>query len=175
MTPRQRFRTLVAPHVGALYGFAFRLERDPVRAEDLVQETLVTALEKLGQLRDEAAASVWLARILYRRFLDRAARRREDATDPALLSNIVQLPLERQPDAETVARELGRALTRALARLPEAQRSAIWLVDGQGFRYGEAAEVLGVPPGTVASRVARARLALRVDLRAVAVDQGVIR
>ena len=58
------------------------------------------------------------------------------------------------PDAEAASRQLGRAIETALDGLPADQREAVWLVDGQGLKFGEAAEVLGLPPGTVASRVA---------------------
>ena len=59
-------------------------------------------------------------------------------------------------------------------QLPPKQRQAVWLVDGQGFTFSETAEILGIRPGTIASRVARGRAALRQDLVDLARERGVI-
>ena len=86
------------------------------------------------------------------------------------------IPLDRaRPDRQVERRQLGQRLSDALDGLPSDQREAVWLVDGQGLSFGEAAEVLAVPPGTVASRVARGRMSLRTTLAAVAADEGVRR
>ena len=84
------------------------------------------------------------------------------------------IPLDRaRPDRQAERRQLGQRLSDAMDGLPADQREAVWLIDGQGLSFAEAAGVLGVPPGTVASRVARGRLALRGTLAAVAADEGV--
>lgn len=174
MTRRQRYRALVSPHVDSLYRYARTLEREPSRAEDLLQQALLVGLERLDQLRSDDAARVWLARIVYRTFVNLRAARTEETLDPAQLDNVVSLPT-RHPEAELANRQLGRALSEALDSLPDVQRDALWLVDGQGFTYAEAASILDLAPGTVASRVARGRLALRASLQTVARDEGVIR
>jgi RNA polymerase sigma-70 factor (ECF subfamily) len=117
---------------------------------------------------------VWTSRILYRTFLNRCRRRKSDRSDPwSEQAERTVLPFP--GPADTLAdKRLGVRLEAALSRLPEAQRQAIWLIDGQGFQFSEAAEILGVRPGTVASRVARGRAALRVDLDDVARERGVI-
>jgi RNA polymerase sigma-70 factor, ECF subfamily len=173
MDVHRRFDALVRPVLPDLYRFACRLTRDPVAAEDLLQQALMRGASHLSQLQDDRAFKVWQSRVLYTTFLNRRPRREppmwiEDDGDGTVV------PFERPgPEQAAHRRELGSRIADALDKLPADQRDAVWLVDGQGFKFGEAAEVLGVPPGTVASRVARGRLALRVDLAAVAADEGV--
>ncbi|MCB9797956.1 MAG: hypothetical protein H6741_35195 [Alphaproteobacteria bacterium] len=83
-------------------------------------------------------------------------------------------PARRRPGRDLGDRRLGDRLDRALAGLPPGQREAVWLVDGLGLKFSEAAEVLDLQPGTVASRVARGRAALRVELAELARERGVI-
>jgi RNA polymerase sigma-70 factor, ECF subfamily len=173
MSDRERFERLVRPVLGDLYRFACRLTRDPVTAEDLLQQALLRGLGHLGQLEADGAFRVWQSRVLYTTFLNARDRRDEMRVDEAQIDRAV-IAFERTgPEHELGRRELGARIGDALDRLPADQREAVWLVDGQGFKFAEAAGVLGVPPGTVASRVARARVALRVDLAAVAAEEGV--
>ena len=158
----ERFERLVRPVLGDLYRFACRLTRDPVAAEDLLQASLLRGLGRLAQLHDDAAFRVWQSRVLYTTFLNARDRRADMYVGTEHLERTPLL--EALPDAEAASRQLGRAIETALDRLPADQREAVWLVDGQGLKFGEAAEVLGLPPGTVASRVARGRAALRVSL-----------
>ena len=168
----RRFGDLVRPVLGDLYRFARRLTRDPVTAEDLLQQALLRGLDRLSQLQDDGAFKVWQSRVLYTTFLDTRDRRETMWIEGQ--DDDVVVPLERPgPDREQERRALGAAISDALDRLPADQREAVWLVDGQGMKFGEAASVLGVPPGTVASRVARGRMALREELRQVAADEGV--
>jgi RNA polymerase sigma-70 factor (ECF subfamily) len=172
MDTRRRFGELVRPILADLYRFARRLTRDPVTAEDLLQQALLRGMDRLPQLQDERAFKVWQSRVLYTTFLD-ARDRRETMWIEGQDDDVV-VPLERPgPDRDHERRELGTAIRDALDRLPADQRDAVWLVDGQGLKFGEAAGVLGVPPGTVASRVARGRMALREELKQIAADEGV--
>lgn len=170
-----RFATLLRPVLPELYRFACRLTRDPVSAEDLLQQALMRGVDHLSELKDDRAFKVWQSRVLYTTFLNHRSRRdRMWLPDDGTV-----VPFERPgpsgqgPEQLASRRQLGSRIADALDRLPAEQREAVWLVDGQGFKFGEAADVLGVPPGTVASRVARGRLALRVDLAEVAADEGV--
>jgi len=161
-----RFETLVTPHLQELRRFALHLERDPVQGDDLLQHALERGLVRLHQLRDEAAFKGWMSRIVYTTWLDVRRKKRETPLE--------QQELERRrvsvygPEHALADRRLGRRIAAALGNLPEAQREAVWLVDGLGFKFGEAAEMMGVPPGTVASRVARARAVLREELAELA-------
>jgi RNA polymerase sigma-70 factor (ECF subfamily) len=159
----------------SLLRFATRLTRDPVAAEDLLQDALVVALRKLDQLQHDDAFRSWASRIVYRTYLNRRGAR-PDAW------NVVWLAVDRDvreaslpgPEHATTTRRLGARLQRAISELPEHQREAVWLVDGLGFTFAETATVLDVPAGTIASRVCRARAALRSDLEDDARARGVI-
>jgi len=171
----QRFEVLLRPTLAGLRRFAVRLTRDPVGAEDLLQQALVTGLSRFDQLEDEGAFRVWVSRILFRTHLNRRKRKTEQALDPAILDNVVSLDAARSPGPlkHYERARLADDLSAALDTLPEDQRDAVWLVDGQGFKFAEAAKILEIPPGTAASRVARARLTLRGLLQNVALEEGV--
>lgn len=171
---RRRFERLIHPHLQDLRRFARKLERDPDRAEDLLQETLLVAMTRIDQLKHDGAARVWASRILYRTFLNLCRRRKSDPCDSwSERAERIVLPFPGPAD-RLVNKRIGVRLEEALSRLPSAQRQAVWLIDGQGFQFSEAAEILGVRPGTVASRVARGRATLRVDLSDLARERGVI-
>lgn len=169
---RRRFERLVRPVLDELYRFARRLTRDPVRAEDLLQQALLRGLDRLPQLSDDAAFRAWQSRVLYTTWLNAVQRRRVEMVDAEGLDDNV-VCIDPGPDARLADRQLGLQIADALDALPDGQRQAVWLVDGQGFKYAEAASILEVSPGTVASRVARGRVALRRSLAAVAAEQGV--
>ncbi len=155
------FRQLVRHYDERLRALAYRLLGDPVRMDDALQETYVKAYRALPEFRRDAAVGTWLYRIAYNCCLDLLRREERHRTTP----------LEAMDDAASdPAAEPGRLvaertdLARALDALPPDQRVAVLLVDGEGFDYAAAAEVLGVAPGTVASRLSRARAALRAAL-----------
>ncbi len=157
------FHDLVRPELPRLHGLALRLSRDPEGAEDLLQSALEQGLRRFGQLRDPGAFRVWMSRIVVRTWQNGRARKRPD-----------QVALHEVPvhDDTVARREAGGRIHQALAELPEAQRIAVWMIDGLGYRFGEAAEILAISPGTVASRVARGRSALRVTLGDLATSGG---
>jgi len=141
-------------HIDGLRRYARYLTRDPDSAEDLVQECLVAALAGAHTLRPGAPLRPWLFRIMY---TCHAADWRRRA----------RAPLDDGRDADgTVAAsqqtmiELSETL-RALDALPEAQRDALALVALEDMSYAQAAQVLGIPLGTLMSRLARARTSLR--------------
>ena len=137
---------------------------------------MLVGLTKIDQLADDGAFKVWQCRIVYRTFVNDRARKRPVPIPDDQLDNVVEIGAQREDPAEAAARrELGRRLDAAMDRLPAAQREAVWLVDGEGFLYAEAAEILGIRPGTAASRVLRGRAALRQGLARSAREQGVIR
>ncbi len=129
--------------------------------EDVLQEAYLRAFRALPRFRGDSGVGTWLYRIVYNAALDelRRSRRRFE-----LSLRQLEFESEAVPDpAEVVPAQ--RAIAHALMRLSPEDRAVVVLVDGQGFRYDEAARVLGVPPGTVASRLNRARSALRRALR----------
>ncbi len=166
----ERFDALVRPILADLFRFARRLTRDPVTAEDLLQQSLEKGFARIGHLRDEGAFKAWQSRVLYTTWLDARAKRREE---PVESEQIERQEGRMRPDATVAARQLGNVISQAFDRLPDEQRCAVWLVDGQGHTFTEAAQILGIPEGTAASRVARARRSLRRWLADVAAEQGV--
>lgn len=148
------FRGALAALTPQLRAFARYLARDAARADDLVQDALLRALEHAGSWQPGTDLRAWLFRILRNVFLDEQRRR---GTERRLLA---ALP-EPAPaaSAQAAAADLGD-LSRALAGLPAAQREALLLVAALGFDVVEAAAITGVAPGTVKARLSRARAAL---------------
>jgi RNA polymerase sigma-70 factor (ECF subfamily) len=172
----QLFEELALPALDGLYAFACRLERDPARAADLLQEALLTGFRKFSQLGSRPSFRSWMATIVRRTFLNRH-RRHEPvvplADDEPETSLAAPHDAERSgPEQRLLARRLAHELKGALDELPEAQRLAVFLVDVQGYGYAEAATALGMPAGTVASRVARGRARIRERLRHLARERG---
>ena len=142
------------PH---LRRYARGLCRDVTAADDLVQECLVRALAKLHLWQEGTNLRAWLLTILHNQHVN-AIRRTMRAGRRVELSE-AEAQLTRPPDQDRRL-EL-RDLDRALARLPEAQRSLILLVGLRGMAYQDAGALLGMPIGTVRSRLSRGRDALR--------------
>jgi RNA polymerase sigma-70 factor (ECF subfamily) len=138
--------------------FARSLARDPDRADDLVQAGCQRALERLNQVREGTRLDSWLYRIIYTRWIDKLRRGKTRS------ANLVMLTGADLPAAAGAAtgNDLTTALDikSALAKLPAEHHAAIMLVSVEGYSYDEAASVLDIPVGTVASRVARARTML---------------
>jgi RNA polymerase sigma-70 factor (ECF subfamily) len=146
-----------------LYATALRLTRNPADAEDLVQDTFVKALRFSDRFKAGTNLKAWLYTVLLNTWRNRrrdAARDTVDvdssrveaaaaATDgPAALETPEQILLR-----ATVREDLQRALD----ALPEVFREAVWLRDVEEFTYAEIAEMLGIPMGTVMSRISRGR------------------
>ncbi|WP_395541609.1 sigma-70 family RNA polymerase sigma factor [Neotabrizicola sp. sgz301269] len=138
--------------IPGLRAYARALLRDRDAADDLVQDTLETAVARAGQWRGEGSLRGWLCRILLNRFRDGLRRR------PAPVLALVPEPAA-PPQGE--ARLMLAEVHAAMGRLPEDQRAALLLVALQGMSLAEAAQALGCAEGTLASRLARARAALR--------------
>lgn len=140
----------------ALRRYARWLARDAHAADDLVQSALERAITHWGTRRSEEALRPWLFAIVYRRFIDGQRRSRRYA---GLLSVLGVAAEPQQPSAEREA--VARSTLEALSRLPAEQRSLLVWVSVEGLSYQEVADILGVPIGTVMSRLSRARAALR--------------
>ena len=148
------FAVLVRRNLAPLRSFLRRLGAPPDLADDLAQDSLVVAFERIGDFRGEGAFGAWVRRIAARRYLRiiRSNRRLE--------------PLEQAPEAYSPAPDAGRSLDldAALERLPEAQRLCVSLQHGAGYTSSEIALALGLPEGTVKSHIARGLARLRQDL-----------
>lgn len=155
-------------HVDALYGFARQLSRSPGAAEDLVQETFVRALAAEAAFVPGTNLKAWLFKILRNLHIDalrRAGKSPLAASEPdeASFTREREEPLRGDAELEALRHLVAEDIDAALATLSHDAR-AIVLLDFEGFTEPELAEVLGCAPGTVKSRLARARLVLRARL-----------
>ena len=153
------FGELVLLHDEALRRLAYRLLGDRDAMDDALQEAYVKAFGALPRFAGRAAFATWLYRIVYNTCLDQLRRRQAPSTP---LPDTTPAPDEDPADA------IGRraSLATALALLPPPERAIVLLVDADGLSYDAAAAIVGVPTGTVASRLSRARATLRRALRA---------
>jgi RNA polymerase sigma-70 factor (ECF subfamily) len=150
----QAFTILVRRHRDRLWAIALRTTRDREEAADALQDALLSAFRNASGYRGDAAVTTWLHRVVVNACLDRMRRR---AVRPSVPLGDTDVPTGVD---EHGALENRLDVAAALARLPEAQRTAIVLVDLQELSVAEAATVLGVAEGTVKSRCSRGRLAL---------------
>ena len=156
----ERFEAEALPHLKALYGTAYRMTRNSHDAEDLVQETLLRAYRAFDGYTSGTNIRAWLHTILYRVRTD-AFRRAGRA--PRTVEMEGDGPAVPAPQEALAAG--GEDLVRTLDALPVAFRIAVVLRDVQELSYEEIAGVLGIPIGTVMSRIHRGRALLRADLR----------
>lgn len=164
------FNELVTRHQAAVFNVVLRTVGDISLAEDITQDSFLRAWKAIGQFRGGSVRG-WLMRIAINRSYDalRSQKRRPaDSLDaleyePVPSWSSQATPAEHPEDYSTRA-ELSVALEQVLASLPDDQRTALLLVDLQGFAYQEAAGIMGVAPGTIKSRVSRARARLRDEL-----------
>lgn len=143
--------------LGPLRRYAQTLTRDREAAEDLVQATMVRALERRATFRAGGSVRGWLFAILRNVFVD---GRRSDRAGQAREAAVAGLRQEAVPAGQEGAVRLGQVRD-AFHQLPEEQRAALHLVAIEGLSYRDAADALGIPQGTLMSRIGRARAALR--------------
>jgi RNA polymerase sigma-70 factor (ECF subfamily) len=166
-----RFQAMVLPHLDRLLAFARRRVESAGDAEDAVQEACVRAWVNFGELRDAAKVRPWLYRILRTVLSDaheKEGRRRQLVSMTRLEDAHDQL-VSRDDDlvfGEVVSRMSSEAVHRALATIPDDFATAVELHDIDGFQYNEIATILGVPIGTVMSRIYRGRKLLAGALAA---------
>ena len=167
---REAVDTLIRRHQSRIFNFALTLTAGGADAEDLAQETFIRAFRGLSRFRGESSFRNWLYRIAVNVARTRRAQRarqvavweaRVEADDlagrrPARAAGSVE-----QADSVEQAMIRRQALDRALAALPHDLRAAVVLRDVEGLEYREIAAVLGIPDGTVMSRIFRARRLLR--------------
>lgn len=151
------FHCRLEEQIPRLRRYARALTRDPHRADDLVQDTLVRALAKQHLWQAGTNLRAWLFTLMHNQHVNdvRRSNREGGNVDVADMASVLVATTD-----PTASRQL-RELERALACLPLEQREAILLIGLEGLRYDEAADILGVPIGTVRSRLSRGRDSLR--------------
>ncbi len=169
MDASDQLSTAALQHLDALYNLARWLARDPVDAEDLVQETYLRAIRAAHQFRPGTNLRAWLFQILRNTFFTELKRKtREPVEDPAVLDRLSRPDGTANPDKRLAVSPEGFAgldLVAALERLPEEQRTVVLLADVEDCTMEEIAATLGCPVGTVKSRLFRARGTLKGLLR----------
>lgn len=165
-----QFELEAMPHMSDLFRTATRLVGDRSRAEDVVQEVYLQAWKSYHRFEQGTNCRAWLYKILFhcvnhhRRKWFRFPLLREN--EEFLEANLIQPPVI--PDFLT-----DQDILAALDKIPADYRSVVLLVDVEEFAYKDAAEIIGVPIGTIMSRLSRGRKALRELLEEVAVSYGV--
>jgi RNA polymerase sigma-70 factor, ECF subfamily len=162
---RSAFPELVARHRRRLWNLALRMLRDREDAADALQDAFVRAFRAAENFRHDAEVSTWLHRIMVNVCLTRVAARQKRPVVPLLdqLEDEHRTDLVDQDDAYA-ATDSRHAMATLLAHPPDEQRLAIVLVDVEGYSVAEAADALGVAPGTIKSRCARGRAKLAAVL-----------
>ena len=146
----------IEPYLKRLFGYAFSLARDPHHAQDLVQECALRALSARNTPTDEPAYKTWLFRILKNAFVDRLRREKTIAAHQLEAGSLSNMEFWQGDERliTTLTVKIG------MEKLPPPQREILGLIDIAGLSYAEAAHFLGVPVGTIMSRISRARRAL---------------
>jgi RNA polymerase sigma-70 factor (ECF subfamily) len=158
---RTAFASIVAASIGPLDRVARLITRDPERAKDAVQETLIKAWRDLPRLRDPDRFDAWLRQLLVRSCIDELRRSRRMSMEVEL----IDMHHPHGPDWSVSVADRD-ALERGFRRLDPEQRALVVLHYYQGLPLEEAAAALRVPVGTAKSRLFRAREALRAGLEA---------
>ena len=172
---RERFEAMVSEHLDGLFGASFRLTRNRTRAEDLLQETFLRAWRSFHTFRPGTNVRAWLYRILMNAYIDgyRKSERepevvdQEDVDEFYLYSKVHESEDYRRagnPEEVLLNNLMDADVKGALQSLPETFRNVVILADIEGFSYKEIAEILGIPIGTVMSRLHRGRRQLQVKL-----------
>ena len=185
------FSRNIHDYMASLYSVARRLTRNSADAEDLIAEAVTKAWSSFDSLEDRSRFRPWIFRILHNCYISdyrkKSVRPAETAYDE--LSTVgddseIACLLTKQPDEflawwanperEVVNQMLGKDLMAAIESLPESFRVVVVLINAEGLSYDEAAEVLGVSPGTIRSRMNRGRTLLQKSLWQHAQDTGLI-
>ncbi|HWO70409.1 MAG TPA: sigma-70 family RNA polymerase sigma factor [Actinomycetota bacterium] len=177
---RGRFEREALPLLSNLYSAALRLTRNPADAEDLVQETYLRAYRGFGSFRPGTNLRAWMYRILTNTFINAYRKRQrepqtvpDDGIDEWYLYDRLAAA-EASAETEVLERIPDEDVRAALDALPEGFRMAVLLADVEGFSYREIAEIMGIPIGTVMSRLHRGRRALEKALWEKARERGIV-
>ena len=156
----QRFEDLLIDQIPALRRYACALCRDPVQADDLVQECLARAVDKRGLWIRQRGIRPWLFSILHNAFIDEMRRQSAAPIDTDAAADPQAMASEQDADLLCAMSDFEKALR----GLPAEQREVLLLVGLEQMTYRQAAKVIGSPVGTVMSRLARAREQLASNL-----------
>ena len=175
-----RFERDAMQYTNQMYAAALRYTKNPHDAQDLVQDTYAKAFVAFHQFEPGTNLKAWMYRILTTTFINtyRKDQRRPQISDGELedwqIFSASSHTSDQGRSAEDVALDgiVDLDVRAALAAMPEDFRMAVYLADVEGFSYKEIAEIVGVPAGTVMSRLHRGRKLLRTSLAGYAKERG---
>jgi RNA polymerase sigma-70 factor (ECF subfamily) len=170
------FEDEAIPHLDTLYRVALRLTGDRASAEDLVQETMLRALRAWSSFRPGSNARAWLVTILRNQFINgwRSRKRAPMGVDVESIPEPAD-PGDPDPEGRFFSELVDDEVMHAVDGLPDDFREVLVLSDMEGLPYADIATTLGIPVGTVKSRLFRARRILQGQLRTYAESTGLIR
>lgn len=179
---RERFEREVLPLLPNLYSAALRMTRNPADAEDLVQETYLRAYRGFSGFEEGTNLRAWMYRILTNTFINSYRKKQrepvtvqeDDLDEWYLFDKLGESGVEPSAEAEVIRSMPDEDVQKALEALPEGFRLAVLLADVEGFSYKEIAEILGIPIGTVMSRLHRGRRALEKALWERVRERGLV-
>lgn len=177
---REEFERVALPHLSQLYTAAVYLTKDKTEAEDLVQETYLSAFRFFDKFQPGTNCRSWLLTILRRLFINRYWHKKREPETVAwaevelVYESMVEQGERADPERLLFSKLMNGEIESALKELPEEFRTALVLVDIEELTYEEAAQVMGCPVGTIRARVSRGRRMLQVRLRGYALESGLI-
>jgi len=177
---REEFEAEALVHLDVLYGRGLRLTGgDEARAEDLVQETVLKAWRAWDSYETGTNCKAWLLTILRNTFINEF-RQKKSRPDPVDYDDVEERPVwsqlrQEDPSGEFFDSIIDDEIVEAIEELPEDFRVTLVLSDLDGLSYAEISEQLGIPEGTVKSRLYRARQRLQKELYDYAKSMGYVR
>lgn len=184
---REAFEREALVHMDAVYRFALRLASEPDQANDLVQDTYLRAWNAWDQFTVGTNAKSWLftiCRNLFLRQVERGKRQRSTVEEQSpreatpsggdIVNPLWTASSQKDPEGAFFDSIVDDEVLRAIDDLPEEYRTAVVMSDVEGLPYAEIAEAMGVPVGTVKSRLFRGRRQLQRELYDFAVEMGYI-
>jgi RNA polymerase sigma-70 factor, ECF subfamily len=178
---RTRFEADAIPYMRQMFPAALRLTQERCDAEDLIQETFARAYQKFDQFMPGTNLRGWLYTIMVRTFYG-MCRTRTRRPAEVLAADLYEsadghdslIAPSRSAEAEALAGVSDSAIMAALTELPSSFKTVIYLADIEGYQYGDIAEIMGTPLGTVMSRIHRGRQMLRARLLAPKTGTAVV-
>ena len=156
---RAAFEEIFRLYQKPLANYLYRLTGNRTRSEDLLQDTFLRLWKAAPNYEPSAKVSTYVFRIAHNLFLNDAARRREKALES------MEAETRSDPASDLSRREIRSAVQKAVEALPEGEREVLLLSEYSGFKYAEISEILGIPVGTVKSRMFSAVQRLKEALK----------
>lgn len=183
MGDRSKFEDQIKPLLDALYRTALRMSKNTADAEDLVQDTCLKAYRYFDRFEDGSNLRAWVFKILTNLFINRYRKESkaakqvsyDDIAEYQLFGQLVNTgmaPQSGNPERDLFDSVLGKDIDRAIGQLPEDFRLVVVMAFVEGLAYEEIAEAIGVPMGTVKSRLFRGRKLLQKSLVQYAITSG---